>query len=339
MHRSPLGKALGAMTLLLACSVAVSAQNNAPGQGSATPAPPAVRFVTVAPGVRLQVLDWGGPRDGGNAPSLVFLAGLGSTAHVFDPFAPLFTAHHHVYGITRRGFGDSSHPAPTPANYSADRLGEDVLAAIDALHLRHPVLIGHSIAGEELSWMGTHHPDRIAGLVYLDAAYGFAYDDPQHPEWVPAMNELRRQIDALEAGGLPNEQQFLLHLQAQAESFTRALAAYNVMNVTMPPPPPRSPLIAAITFGEVAFGPIPNLPILAVYACPHTWDWAFPHDPAALARRLRDDTALCTAHMQDFAQAMPQAQIVRLRNADHFVFRSNPDVVRRAIDHFLERVD
>src|ERR1700722_3760100 len=113
------------------------------------------RFVTVDKHVRLEVLDWGG-----SGRALVFLAGLGDTAHVFDAFAPEFTADHHVYGITRRGFGRSSKPAPTTENYLADRLGDDVLAVIDALKMTRPVLAGHSIAGEELSSIGSRHPEK-----------------------------------------------------------------------------------------------------------------------------------------------------------------------------------
>lgn len=127
--------------------------------------PHKVRFVTVEQGVKLEVLDWGG-----TGPPVVFLAGGGDTAHVFDGFAPQFTTHHHVYGITRRGPGNSSHPPPTVENYTADRLGEDVLAVIDALKLGKPVLVGHSIAGEELSSVCSRNPERVAGLIYLDAA-------------------------------------------------------------------------------------------------------------------------------------------------------------------------
>jgi pimeloyl-ACP methyl ester carboxylesterase len=57
-------------------------------------------------------------------------------------------------------------------------LGEDVLDVITILGLDRPVVIGHSIAGQELSYLATEHPDRIAGLVYLDAAYAYAYDPP-----------------------------------------------------------------------------------------------------------------------------------------------------------------
>jgi pimeloyl-ACP methyl ester carboxylesterase len=66
-----------------------------------------VRFVQVDKDVKLEVLDWGG-----TGRPLIFLAGNGNTAHAFDKFAPQFTTKHHVYGITRRGFGDSSKPTP-----------------------------------------------------------------------------------------------------------------------------------------------------------------------------------------------------------------------------------
>jgi non-heme chloroperoxidase len=52
---------------------------------------------------------------------------------------------------------------------------------VDALKLRRPVLVGHSIAGEELSPVANRHPERVAGLVYLDAAYSYAFDDGKGP--------------------------------------------------------------------------------------------------------------------------------------------------------------
>jgi non-heme chloroperoxidase len=128
---------------------------------------PRAQFVTVDKNVKLEVLDWGG-----TGRPLVFLAGLGNTAYTFDKFAQQFTANYHVYGITRRGFGASSHPDPSIiSNYSADRLGDDVLAVIDDLKLNRPILVGHSIAGEELSSIGSRHPEKVSGLIYLEAAY------------------------------------------------------------------------------------------------------------------------------------------------------------------------
>lgn len=133
------------------------------------PSPHKTQFVTVDKDVKLEVLDWGG-----TGRPIVLLAGLGNTAHVFDDFAPKLTSQYHVYGITRRGFGASSSP---DSGYSADRLGDDVIAVLNTLKLDSPVLVGHSIAGEELSSIGSRHPDRVAGLVYLDAGYSYAYYD------------------------------------------------------------------------------------------------------------------------------------------------------------------
>ena len=44
--------------------------------------------------------------------------------------------------ITRKGFGESSKPALMNGNYSADRLGDDVLAVMQALQIERPVLVG-----------------------------------------------------------------------------------------------------------------------------------------------------------------------------------------------------
>lgn len=142
------------------------------------------RYVTVDKNVRLEVLDWGG-----NGRPVVLLAGLGNSAHVFDAFAVKLRANYHVYGITRRGFGESSAPKVGSGVYTADRLGDDVLAVIGALGLDRPVLMGHSIAGEELSSIGTRHPEKVAGLVYLDAGYSYAlynaaYKEPSPPPGV-----------------------------------------------------------------------------------------------------------------------------------------------------------
>ena len=134
------------------------------------PAPHSDQFVTVDKGVRLEVLDFGG-----SGRPLVLLAGLGNTAHAFDKFAPRLVDQFHVYAITRRGHGASSMPA---SGYGVDRLADDVLQVIDALKLNRPIVAGHSVAGEELSSIGTRRPEKVAGLVYLDAGYAYALNHP-----------------------------------------------------------------------------------------------------------------------------------------------------------------
>jgi pimeloyl-ACP methyl ester carboxylesterase len=94
-----------------------------------------------------------------------------------------------VYGITRRGYGESTH---TASGYDDQRLADDVFAVIDSLNINAPVLVGHSMAGGEMTTLGNQHSDRLAGLVYLDALG----DPSDFPAASPAYMELFRKLPA-----------------------------------------------------------------------------------------------------------------------------------------------
>jgi pimeloyl-ACP methyl ester carboxylesterase len=153
------------------------------------PSPHKIAFVNVERDVRLEVLNWGG-----SGRPVILLAGLGGTAHVFDDFALKLKREFHVYGITRRGYGASSVPKN---GYSADRLGDDVVAVINSLKLQKPLLIGHSFAGQEVSDVATRYPDLVSGVVYLDAVY--SYDAKAKDEALYWNIEWKQQIHALQA--------------------------------------------------------------------------------------------------------------------------------------------
>jgi non-heme chloroperoxidase len=122
-----------------------------------------VSFVNEGPGVRLEVLDWGG-----TGPPLLFLSGLDDTGHEFDDFAPRWIDHFRVLALTRRGFGASSQP---PGGYQIDSLANDIRVVLDSLHIERVILVGHSIAGDEMTRFASAWPDRVSKLVYLDAAH------------------------------------------------------------------------------------------------------------------------------------------------------------------------
>jgi pimeloyl-ACP methyl ester carboxylesterase len=299
---------------------------------------PAAQMVSVEPNVQLQVLDWGG-----SGRPLVFLAGLGDTAHVYDDFAPRFTAKYHVYGITRRGFGASSHPAPTDASYSADRLGQDVLAVLSALHLDHPVLAGHSIAGEELSWIGTHDPGKIAGLIYLDADWGPGFYDKAHGDSWLDMLDVRHRLEALRAGAV-YDTAYHDGLMAATDQLSRDLhddAPRYAALAQIPAPPAPSPIPLAVLFGEEKFTAF-HAPAMDIVACPHDLSPMFQgplaNDQAAQQALAASDLEKCTAQSTAFGQAMPWVPVVRIAHASHYIFRSNPDLVERAMNDFLAKL-
>jgi pimeloyl-ACP methyl ester carboxylesterase len=112
---------------------------------------------------KLEVLDWGG-----KGTPILFVTGLGNSAHVYENFALKFTDKHHVFGITRRGFGKSER---TESGFGTDTLVLDILRVLDKLSLNKVILVGHSIAGDELSTISRQYPKRVLATVYLDAAY------------------------------------------------------------------------------------------------------------------------------------------------------------------------
>jgi pimeloyl-ACP methyl ester carboxylesterase len=113
--------------------------------------------------VRLHYLDWGG-----SGPVLLFIPGMGCTAHIFDRFAPRFCDQFHVLALTRRGNGESDIPE---TGYDADTLADDLRQFLDALHIDQVILAGHSMGYIELSRFTQLYPERVLKLIWIDAAY------------------------------------------------------------------------------------------------------------------------------------------------------------------------
>lgn len=261
------------------------------------PAPHRAQMVSVADGVQLEVLDFGG-----TGRPIVLLAGLGNTAHVYDEFAPKLTALGHVYAVTRRGYGVSSRPA---SGYDVARLGEDVLAVIETLRLEKPVLTGHSMAGQEMSYLASEHPNRLAALIYLDAAYRYAYDVP---------GEFEKDFPSLPPPPPPPA--------VSRAPFTLPEAERRQ---------PRGETMAreAIPAGVRQFTKI-GLPTLAIFASPHDTGAATP-DPAF----DRFDEAVTERQARAFERGVPGARVLRWRHASHYLFLTRSDDVIKEMTAFI----
>lgn len=294
--------------------------------------PHRIQFVMVEPEVKLEILDWGG-----TGRPLVLLTGLGDTAHVYDTFASKLTGKYHVYGITRRGFGASSSPPPASANYRADRLGNDVLAVIEALRLDHPIVAGHSIAGQELSFIGMYHPEKVAGLIYLDAGYPYALYDEAHGSMYLDAVQLREQLANL---GMSQDdpRKVLDDLLASLQRVEKELAQQKEDWKVVPPPsgskPKISPVIAAIQLGQQKFVTI-HAPALLIFAIPHDFGPSWKDKPEARNAIEAADQRRTEKQIEAFETQVPSAHIVRLQHANHYVFRSNESDVLREMNAFI----
>jgi non-heme chloroperoxidase len=295
------------------------------------PSPHKVHFVTVQKGVKLEVLDWGG-----NGPPLIFLAGLYSTGHSFDGFAEKFTGKHHVYAVTRRGFGASTLAPLTDENYDADRLGDDVLAVMDALHIEKPVIAGHSIAGQELSSVGTRHPEKIAGLIYLDSLYSYAFYNPVQPDLGLDAAIVRRDLDrmfdvqpsATKWDALIQETQAaMVNLE---QSLKDTAAAMEVVNGLPSEPESASDLAANKIFANPHPYSAASVPLLAILAQPKRCE---PNCDKPYTQRIM---AADAARADLFEKTAPHARVVRIAKPNHYIWRSNEAQVEQEMNAFMD---
>lgn len=333
-------KRYAAFAIILALASSAEAQKKSQPDVS----PHKVQLVTVDRDVTLEVLDWGG-----TGRPLVFLAGLGDTAHTFDRLALEFTKSHHVYGITRRGFGNSSKPEPTPKNYSAARLGQDVVEVIDSLRLERPILAGHSLAGEELSWVGSHAAKKVSGLIYLDAGYSYAFYAPGNSiplgtnlllSGADLSNELNKFQSPEIMGNGRSIGTLAKAMNGPLSNFQKDLSSTeHALELFPPPPPPTKPppktledkISEAIMIGPQKFTQI-RVPILALFGDPPAGP---PHvDPKVVA----GETARWDEQVNAFAAGLPAARVVKLANAQHELWVTNRADVVREMNAFMNKL-
>ncbi len=277
-----------------------------------------VHRVTVEKGVVLEVLDWGG-----TGRPLVFLAGFGNTAHTFDNFASRFTSKHRVYGITRRGFGLSSKPPPTLQNYDPNRLADDVVSVIAALNIMRPILVGHSIAGQELSSIGSRHAGKVAGLVYLDAANHQAFFNPKTDILYPHAAAMLRNLARLPSLNPTEARKVIAEMKADIPGLQRGMDWYLKALAGEPDLPPErltssQRLVQNVMVASARKYTRVEVPMLALFAVP-LGPW-IPSDKEQIA----------------FVKAAnPSAHVVALPGANHFLYQSDPERVTQAMNKFF----
>lgn len=313
------------------------------------PSPHSVQFVTVDDGVQLEVLDWGG-----TGRNIVLLAGSGNTAHVFDDFAPKLSSSGHVYGITRRGFGASSH---AESGYDDQRLADDVLRVLDALPISKPVLVGHSLAGSEMTTLGSQHSERIAGLVYLDAG-----DDPGDYPGDPAYRALFEKLPASVTHPARSSADDRKSFQAYRAWQTRAMRfAFPESELrqrfdanqdgSVGPARASGSISQKIPVSQMIgegskkrdYSKI-RVPILYLPAAPPKaggWSQYYRFTPANEVERITlqkihdADRANLTRYEKNMQAAIGKVHIAELRGADHYVYFTNEAAVLRALRKFV----
>ena len=113
-------------------------------------------------GVRLHYIE-----AGTGEPPVVLIHGLGSTITKWRDALPMIAARRRTIAVDLPGFGKSATPR---ARYSFGFLAGGVGAFLDSLGVERCVLVGNSLGGTTAIWLAAAQPERVAGLVLVDAA-------------------------------------------------------------------------------------------------------------------------------------------------------------------------
>ena len=297
--------------------------------------PPNGRLVTVSPGVRVEVVEWSQAGE-----PLLFLSGLGGTAHAFEDFAPVFADRYRVVGITRRGWGRSSR---SPGyEYGSAVLMADILAVMDSLAMPAAHLVGSSYGGDEATLLAVQYPERVLSLTLLESydnslsAGTFAESDslspPLESRAAPPAS-LKEAIDRDRAlgGREPVTELCATSRFAPDGRYIGPVSSDSVGGYT---------LFGAMRLPYSAV----TRPVLAIYATMRDARDMFP-DMATMdaADRARATVLAVTVQREIDAarlrlrRALPSAHVVEIPGADHAVFRSHPERVIHEMRAFLAK--
>jgi pimeloyl-ACP methyl ester carboxylesterase len=293
-------------------------------------------------GINLHYLDWGGKGD-----VLLFLAGMGCNAHIFDHLAPRFIDKFHVMAFTRRGHGESDHPE---TGYDIDTLTDDLRQLLDALGIEKVILAGHSMASVELSHFAALHPERVLKLIFLDAAYDRS--SASYKDMVEKSPWKKLQPPGLDIDYYSPEDYFAAMKRAYPSFkliWTEAMQEQSLHEITMAPDRKiidhmSDAISKAINDMLTSYVPEDskiNSPALAFYSFSKgvntiSEEWMTDEQKAELLNHVETRENLWTReNIERFQRNVPHAKIIEIPRGHHYCFIQQEELVYQEMRKFL----
>jgi len=144
-------------------------------------------------GVNIQLADWAG-----KGKNVISVHGLTANCRCWDVIAPAVAPKHRLLAVDLRGRGLSDKPE---TGYSEEHHLRDLTCVMDDLQLENAVLMGHSLGGYISMGLAARHPERVAGLILIDAGGDLsqAHWDKVTAAIKPAIDRLERSFPSVDA--------------------------------------------------------------------------------------------------------------------------------------------
>lgn len=264
-------------------------------------------------------------RYGDHGRPLILIPGMGSGAWVWQDSIEHFKNDHVIYAVTLAGFDGT--PAPADDNLG-DQTEASLLQLIESRRIEKPVLIGHSLGGALAIRFAEQHAALLAGVVSVDALPVFpgteAINTSQRQRMAAEFqadasamtpeqfNEEQRQI--MRNGGVLDATLAKKLAVLQERSSAAAIIRYTVEGMTYDLRP---------GLGNIS---VPLLEISPYYAAD------FSEGPMKMTETEK------TAQYQALLKGAPQAQVVSISPARHFVMYDQPEKFHKVLTDFLDKL-
>ena len=273
-------------------------------------------------GIEIQTAVWRG-----KDPTVLCIHGLTANCRCWDVIADRLAPAHRVVAVDLRGRGMSDKPA---TGYSSAHHVRDLIGVLDDLGLERVVLLGHSLGGYIGLEMAAGHPERVAGLIMMDAGAELSQDhwDRVDAAIRPAVERLDKVFPSVEA---------FLDLMRQApflQPWSDTLDTYFRYDLTETADGVRSRIRAAHIqeemrnkrrSGSARYFKKVTCPVLVLRAT----------DGILSA----DDILLPEAPLQEMLDEIPSARCVDLPGTNHYSIVFQPNAARdRAVRDFMTKL-
>lgn len=246
-------------------------------------------------------------REFGQGAPVVILHGLFGFSDNWQTIAKGLAEHHLVITPDLRNHGRSPH-LPT---HSYPEMADDLKTFLEAHWVFSTDLVGHSMGGKVAMQFALHHPDMVHKLVVVDIAPGQAADN--HSDIFQALFDLdltglatRQEADSRLAASIPDygTRQFLL------KNITRDTDGRFAWKMNLPVLWQEYPAILAAVDGD-------------------------PFDKPALFIRGSRSDYIKDADFALIKSLFPQAEIVTIEDAGHWVHADQPEKLLATLEAFL----
>ncbi|GAA2032449.1 alpha/beta hydrolase [Catenulispora yoronensis] len=268
-------------------------------------------------------------RDGGTGPVVLFVQGLAGAWFEWDPVVPLLSGGHRLVRFDRPGLGWSQEqtgpdrwPAAQTLAGEAERLGR----VLDGVGLgdERVIVVAHSYGAFHAEAFARLHPERIAGVVFVDASV--------EPDIRPAAGTPGRGVARAVSRGTQ-----LLGLNQVLGPALRRLV-YQAASTTRRDPDPgagravyRSSRVARAVANELVSYRGVAVELLEL-RCEHPFPEVLVQVLVGTAGASEGGYAAQWLERQrGFAGLFPGAEVVELADAKHLIATDRPDAVATAV--------